>query len=190
MRLLIWLCLAVGLTLPLLLATQSPQLAWRSPIYIAAGFAGIIAMSALVMQPLLAARALPGIKPRLARTLHRGIGALLVLLIIAHVGGLWITSPPDVVDALTFTSPTPFSVWGVLAMWALFGSALLAVNRSRLHPRWWLRAHLTLGGGIIAGTILHVLLIEGTMEIVSKWALATVLALIFIATVLRRLTRG
>lgn len=189
MRLLIWLCLAIGLSAPVLLATQSPQLAWRSPVYIGAGFAGIIAMSALVLQPLLATRALPGLKPRLARTLHRALGAFLVLLIIAHLAGLWITSPPDVVDALTFTSPTPFSVWGVLAMWALFGSAVLAAYRSRLHPRLWRRAHLALGAGIIAGTILHVLLIEGTMEVFSKWALAIVLSMVFLRTAWRTFPR-
>ena len=62
---------------------------------------------------------------------------------LIHVGGLWITSPPDVIDALLFASPTPFSAWGVIAMWAIFVAALLAAfrRRLRLRPRTWRIAH-------------------------------------------------
>jgi len=36
------------------------------------------------------------------------------------------------IDALLFTSPTPFSPFGVIAMWAIFAVALLAALRRRL----------------------------------------------------------
>jgi hypothetical protein len=65
----------------------------------------------------------PGLRTR--RT-HRWIGGALVVVVVIHVAGLWFTSPPDMIDALLFTSPTPFSPFGVIAMWAIFAVALLA----------------------------------------------------------------
>ena len=38
-------------------------------------------------------------------------------------GRLWITNLPDEIDGLLFASPTPFSAWGVIAMWAVFAAA-------------------------------------------------------------------
>ena len=106
---------------------SQPLLAWREPIYITAGFAGVISMCLLLIQPLLADRLLPGLTPVAGRHWHRWCGLALVAAILIHVGGLWITSPPDVIDALLFVSPTPFSAWGVIAMWAAFGAAFLGL---------------------------------------------------------------
>ncbi|MEO1313432.1 MAG: ferric reductase-like transmembrane domain-containing protein [Pseudomonadota bacterium] len=168
--------MAIGV--PLAAAATSPLLAWREPVYIIAGFAGIVAMALLLVQPLLIGGYLPGLGGLRGRRVHRGIGVALVLTVLVHVGGLWITSPPDVVDALTFTSPTPFSVWGVIAMWAVFAAALLAGLRRRLRlpPRAWRQGHTALAAVIVLGTVVHAMLIEGTMETVSKAALG-VLAL-------------
>jgi predicted ferric reductase len=98
---------------------------------------------------------------------------------VIHVAGLWITSPPDMIDALLLTSPTPFSPFGVIAMWAIFAVALLAALRRRLglRPRTWRIAHISLAIVIVAGSVVHAMLIEGAMEMVSKAALcALVLA--------------
>ncbi|MEO0360997.1 MAG: ferric reductase, partial [Pseudomonadota bacterium] len=130
-----WAALAAALVAPLAVAAASPLLAWREPIYIAAGFAGAGALALLLMQPLLAGGYLPGLSVRVRRRLHALVGGGLVVLIAVHVVGLWITSPPDVVDALLFRSPTPFSAWGVIAMWAVFAAALLAAFRRRLRLR-------------------------------------------------------
>src|SRR5262249_4205615 len=80
---------------------------------------------------------------------------------------------PDMVDALLFTSPTPFSPFGVIAMWAIFAVALLATFRRRLglRPRTWRIVHMVLGVVIVVGAVTHAILIEGTMETVSKAAL-------------------
>ena len=104
------------------------------------------------------------------RRVHRFVGGILVAAVVIHVAGLWITSPPDVVDALVFASPTPFSAWGVIAMWAVFAAALLAAlrRRLRLRPRMWRFAHTALAAVVVVGSIVHALLIEGTMETVSK----------------------
>jgi hypothetical protein len=176
---LIWTALAAALVVPLVVAAASPLLAWREPIYIAAGFAGVVAMALLLLQPLLAGGYLPGLQGRRGRRLHAWIGAGLVAAVVVHVAGLWLTSPPDVIDVLLFRSPTPFSVWGVVAMWAVFGAALLAAfrRRLRLRPKVWRFGHTALAAVIVSGSVVHAMLIEGTMGTLSKAALcALVLA--------------
>ncbi len=179
----IWAALAAALAVPLAVAATSPLLAWREPVYIAAGFAGVIALGLLLVQPLLAAGYLPGLRARRGRRVHGWVGAGLVVAVALHVGGLWITSPPDVVDALLFRSPTPFSAWGVIAMWAVLGAALLAALRPRLglRPTVWRLAHTGLALLIVLGTVIHAMLIEGTMGAVSK-AVLCALALVAVAT--------
>ena len=167
---LIWSGLAALLLIPLIAAAASPLLAWRSPIYIMAGFAGIGALALLLLQPVLAGDMLPDLSRVRARRAHRWVGVALLSLVVLHVAGLWLTSPPDVVDALLFTSPTPFSAWGVIAMWALIAAAMLASlrRRVRIAPRAWRRGHVSLAVIVVLCTVLHVVLIDGTMETVSK----------------------
>ncbi|MET0674394.1 MAG: ferric reductase-like transmembrane domain-containing protein [Bradyrhizobium sp.] len=159
---------------------MSPLLAWRGPVYILAGFAGIVGLGLMLLQPLLIGGYLPGLSARLGRRAHHWIGGALVVAILIHVGGLWITSPPDMIDALLFESPTPFSPFGVIAMWAIFAVALLAIFRRRLRPRTWRTAHMLLAIVIVVGSVIHGLLIEGAMETISK---AVLCALVLAATV-------
>ena len=170
---LIWAVLAVAICVPIAAAATSPLLAWRDAVYILAGFAGIIALGLLLVQPLLIGGYLPGFSAYRGRRAHRWIGGVLVAAVVIHVGGLWITSPPDMIDALLFASPTPFSPFGVIAMWAIFAVALLAALRRRLglRPRTWRIAHMLLAIVIVAGSVVHGMLIEGAMETVSKAAL-------------------
>ncbi|MDA4847024.1 ferric reductase-like transmembrane domain-containing protein [Hoeflea poritis] len=178
----IWAVLVAVIAVPIAAAAASPLLAWRSPVYIAAGFAGVIAMAMLLLQPLAAGGLLPGLSAYRARRLHRFVGGALVSAVVIHVAALWVTSPPDVIDVLLFRSPTPFSVWGAIAMWALFAAALVAALRTRLswRPRIWRRVHTSLALIVVVGSVVHALLIEGTMETVSKVALC---ALVVGATV-------
>ena len=174
---LIWAGLVVAIGVPLAAAAASPLLAWRDPIYILAGFAGVLALGLLFVQPLLIGGYLPGLPAYRGRRAHHWIGGAVVVAVLVHVGGLWITSPPDMIDALLFTSPTPFSPFGVIAMWAIFAVALLATIRRRLGLRTWRIAHMSLAVVIVVGSVVHGLLIEGTMETMSKAALcALVLA--------------
>lgn len=169
---LIWGAVCLAVLTPIALAAASPQLAWRGPVYIAAGFAGIAGLGLLLIQPLLAGGWLPGLRGPKGRRVHRWIGLALILTLIIHVGGLWLTSPPDVIDALTFTSPTPFSDWGVVAMWALIFAAVLATLRRHISARVWRLGHSALVSIAVASTIVHAVLIVGTMETVSKVALS------------------
>lgn len=170
---LIWFALIAVMTVPMAAAAASPLLAWRSAVYILAGFAGIFAMVLMLVQPMLATGQLPGFAGARGRRVHRWIGFGVIIAVAAHVIALWITSPPDVVDALLFRSPTPFSAWGVIGMWALFltGAAAAVRRRARLSPRTWRRIHLPLTTGVVCVSIVHAMLIEGTMEIVTKSAL-------------------
>lgn len=173
---LVWGCVAGLVAVPLALSTTSPLLAWRDPVYIAAGLAGILALGLLLVQPLLAAGLLPGLRGRAGRTVHAWVGGGLLAAVVLHVGALWVTSPPDVIDALLFRSPTPFSDWGVIAMWAVIGASCLAVfrRRLRLRPALWRAFHLTLASVTVVGTVVHAVLIEGTMETFSKAVLCAV----------------
>ncbi|ASP19268.1 ferric reductase like transmembrane component [Antarctobacter heliothermus] len=174
---LIWLALTLAVTVPIAVAARSPLLAWREPVYIAAGFAGVFAMALLLVQPLLAGGYLPGLPARRGRRVHRIVGAGLVLAVIVHVAGLWITSPPDVIDVLLFRSPTPFSLWGVIAMWGVFAAAFLSLVRRRLGVRVWRIAHTSVVGIVVATSAVHAILIQGTMGTVSKTVLC-VLAIV------------
>lgn len=176
----VWAALTMAVAVPIAAAAASPLLAWRDPIYIAACFAGVIALALLLLQPLLAGGYLPGLPVLQGRRVHRFVGAALVAAVMIHVAGLWVTSPPDVIDALLFASPTPFSFWGVIAMWAVLASALVAALRRRLHPQAWRLTHAVLAVVIVVGSVVHALLIQGTMDTLSKAALC---GLVVLATV-------
>ena len=181
-RLLIWAALAAAICVPIAAAAASPLLAWRGPVYILAGFAGIIALGLVLVQPLLIGGYLPGLSAYRGRRAHHWIGGALVVAVVVHVAGLWITSPPDMIDALLFSSPTPFSPFGVIAMWAIFAVAIIAALRRRLglRARTWRIVHIPLAVVIVVGGVVHAMLIEGTMETVSKAALC---ALVLGATI-------
>ncbi|MGL4323057.1 MAG: ferric reductase-like transmembrane domain-containing protein [Beijerinckiaceae bacterium] len=165
---LVWAGLAAAVAVPMVVAAMSPLLAWRDPVYIASGFAGIAALALVLVQPLLAGGYLPGLPIIKGRRVHRWAGGALVAMVTLHVAGLWLTSPPDVIDALIFDSPTPFSVWGVVAMWATLAAGLLAALRLRMPTRIWRIGHTALVVVIVAGSVVHALLVEGTMGPVSK----------------------
>lgn len=186
-----WAGLCVAIAVPLVASALSPLLAWRDPIYIVAGFAGVIGLALLLLQPLLAGRYLPGVQGPIVFRIHRITGSLLVMAVVLHVSALWITSPPDVVDALLFVSPTPFSVWGVVAMWAIFLTALLAILRRklRLSPQVWRIWHMSLGLVIVGGTIVHAMLIDGTMEFLSKSMLCAAVVFATVKVAAQQLSR-
>jgi predicted ferric reductase len=171
-----WAALAAAICVPIALAATSDLLAYRGPVYVLAGFAGIIALGLVLAQPLLMGGYLPGLAGYRGRRAHYWVGGALVVAVVVHVAGLWFTSPPDMIDALLFVSPTPFSPFGVIAMWAIFAVALLAAFRRRweLAPRTWRLAHMLLAVVIVVGGVVHALLIEGTMETISKAALCAV----------------
>lgn len=166
----IWTTVAVVLVVPVIAAAMSPLLAWRNPVYIVAGFGGVIAMCLLLLQPMLAGSFLPGLSPTRRRRIHRWVGCALVLSLLIHLVGLWVTSPPDVVDALLFVSATPFSIWGVIAMWSVLATAFLVLYQRKLgmSARKWRLSHRCLATVTVVGSVVHALMIDGSMEMLSK----------------------
>lgn len=193
---LIWAVPIAAMTVPVLIASASPYLAYRNFTYILGGFAGIVALALLVIQPLLAAGYLPGPGIAKERRWHRWVGTAIVMCVALHVAGLFITSPVDTLDALLLAAPTPFSVYGVTAMWGIVATAILVVARSRLsisHQTWCL-IHNGLALAVVVASVIHALQIEGAMEYLSKWAvclvaLATTAITLFEVRVIRPLLR-
>lgn len=159
------------LAVPVALAAFSPWLAYRGFAYITGGFAGILALCLLLLQPLLAAGYLPGLRGPRGRLWHRRAGIALVSLTLLHIAGLWVTSPPDTIDALLLRAPTPYSVWGFISLWAILATALLVALRRNMPPRRWRWAHNALAALVVLATVLHAVQIEGAMELLSKWTL-------------------
>lgn len=190
---LIWAGVTTAVAVPIVAAALSPLHAWRDPVYIVACIAGVVGLALMLLQPLMIGGYLPGFSPYKARRIHRWIGASLVVAVIIHVAGLWITSPPDVIDALLFTSPTPFAAWGVVAMWAIFAVAIMVTLRQwlGLRPRTWRKVHTFLAAVIVAGTVVHSVLVEGTMETLSKVGLCVLVVLATVKVIAdRRVWQG
>ncbi len=168
---LIWAAVIAAIGMPLALAAASPLNAYRGAIYTVAAFAGILGLGILLLQPLLIGGHLPGLEAWRGRRAHRWTGGALVAAVAIHVAGLAWSSPPDMADALLFASPTAFTPFGVVAMWAILAVAILAALRRKLGLRTWRLVHLSLACVIVGCSVVHGLLIEGTMETMSKAAL-------------------
>lgn len=174
-----WAAVTLAIAAPIAIAATSPFLASRDAVYIVAGLAGIAALALLLMQPLLAAGYLPGLTKRRERLWHRRIGTGIVLAVALHVIGLYITSPPDALDALLLVSPTPFSVYGVIGLWSVVLTAILVALRRRIAPNPWRIVHNALAVVVVISSIVHALMIEGTM---GAWSKTILCALIVAAT--------
>lgn len=187
----LWSIVAISMGVPVALATTSPYLSYRSPIYIAAGFVGIIAMALLLLQALLSRPSPNFLSAAPARRWHRITGITITVLVLAHVGGLYIVSPPDTLDALMLRAPTLFSLFGVLGLWACLLTAGLAATRRRLHmrPTMWKRLHQGLASVLAIATVIHAVQIDGAMEPISKILLgATIIAVTAWVALSRRTT--
>lgn len=162
---------------PIAIAATSPFLAYRTAVHIVGGFAGIICLALLLIQPLLAAGWLPGVGLPRARRWHRRVGAAIVIAVLLHVGFLFATSPVDMLDALLLVAPTPFSIYGVISMWCIGLTALLATARHVLKLPYgpWRLVHSMLAVVIVGTAAAHAFLIEGAMGANSKRALILVM---------------
>ncbi|MXU65088.1 ferric reductase [Rhodobacteraceae bacterium KN286] len=158
------------LTVPILIAAASPLQSYRSIAYVSGSLAGVTALMLLIAQPLLAGGLWPGLTRAATRRWHRRAGGVLAASVLVHVGGLTIASPADAIDALMLVSPTPFSIYGVTAMWVTVLTVLLVVLRRRLpvRPVTWAWLHNGLALLLVGATVVHAMMIEGTMGPVSK----------------------
>lgn len=58
---LIWAVVTGSIVVSFAAAATSPLLAWRGPVYVVAGFAGVLSLALVLLQPLLAAGYLSGL---------------------------------------------------------------------------------------------------------------------------------
>lgn len=168
-----WLILACFVIGPVIIAAASPYQAARPAVYIVASLAGVLAMALLLVQPLLAAGYLPGLSPAQMRRGHLWTGSIFAACVAIHIGGLYLTSPQDALDALLLTSPTPFSVYGVIGMWGVLLTLILVALRTQVGLRYsaWQIIHNAVAAIVVICSVVHALMIEGTMGTISKWSL-------------------
>ncbi len=183
----VWLLLAVCMLAPVGLAAASPLQASREALWIFGGMAGVVALALLLVQPLLAASLLPGPSIPAERRWHRWIGATIIAAVVLHVGGLYLYSPDDISDALLLISPTPFAVYGVIGLGGVVLTALLVAARSRSGMRYvtWRIVHNVVSLVVVVSSVVHALLIEGAMGVVSKAILCGLVVAAAIVALLR-----
>jgi len=142
---------------PLSLALSDRHLADASTALILSTVAGTLAASALAMQPLLARRR------RIAR--HQLLGAVVLGLVLVHVGALFVESPADAWFALSPDGPTRARM-ALIATVALLAVVALGALRSRLPlaPATWRLLHAYLAVVVIALGIGHAVLTDGALD--------------------------
>jgi predicted ferric reductase len=179
---LVWCLLAACILFPVGIAAANPLQANRDALWIVGGMAGIVALALFLVQPLLAAGYLPGPSVLAERRWHRWLGTMIVVTVGLHIGGLYLSSPEDITDALLLVAPTPFSVYGVIGLCGVVLTAILVAVKSSAGLRYasWRILHNALAVVVVVSSIVHALLIEGAMGAVSKLILC---GLILAATI-------
>ena len=181
----VWLVVAGFVLVPIIVAAASPLQASRDAIWIVGGMAGVVAFAIMSLQLMLIGRFPPLSNSLHERSWHRWIGTAIVALVMLHVGGLCVTSPGDITDALLLVSPTPFALYGVIGLAGVILTAGLAPFCKRVGYRSWQIAHQVLALIIIIGSVVHTLLIEGAMGETSKLVLCTFLVVATAGVVLK-----
>jgi predicted ferric reductase len=76
-------------------------------------------------------------------------------------------------DALLLRSATPFSIYGVIALWGVLLIALLVAFRSKIKIpiKKWKTLHAVIAAIVVVASIIHALWIQGAMGTMSKWVL-------------------
>lgn len=171
--LLSWVLLFFVVAVPVLVAALSPLQKSREVIYVVGGLSGVVALTLLLVQPLLVIGYLNGVSLTRQRRWHLWSGALLVFSVALHISALYITSPDDITDALLLRSATPFSVYGVIGSWGVVLIVILVVLRARIKipAKLWKAIHAIFAAIVVVASVVHALWIQGAMGTASKWVL-------------------
>ena len=159
--------LATVAVLPLALALTDVHLAPGPPALVISTVAGTLAVSALVLQPLLVARLRPSAGPLAGRQVrgHRLLGTVILALVLLHVGALFVLEVDDTLFALSPDGPTRARM-ALIATIALFGVVALgaARGRVRLSDSTWRVLHAYLGALVIVLGVGHAVLTDGALD--------------------------
>jgi predicted ferric reductase len=144
--------------LPLVLALTDVHLTGAPAALVVSTATGALAVSALTVQPLLAARL------RRLR-LHRALGAVALALVLVHVGALFVVSPGDALFAMSPDGPTRARM-ALMATVALVLVVALGVLRRRLPfgPVTWRILHAYLATLVILLGFGHALITQGALD--------------------------
>ena len=157
---------AVGV-LPLALALTDAHLAPGPPALVISTAAGALAVSALVLQPLLVARMRPSAGVLAGRQVrwHRLLGAGVLALVLLHVGALFVLEVDDTLFAMSPDGPTRARM-ALIATIALFGVVALGVMRGRLPlaDSSWRILHAYLAVLVIVLGVGHAVLTDGALD--------------------------
>jgi predicted ferric reductase len=148
---------AVLLALPLVVALSDAHLSGQPPALVISTAAAALAVSALVLQPLLAGAG------RLRW--HRVLGAVALGLVLVHLGGLFVVGAEDTLFALSLDGPTRGRM-ATLATAALIAVVALGVLRSRLPMAGatWRILHGFLAALVIGLGFGHAVLTDGALD--------------------------
>jgi len=149
---------AVAVTaVPVALALTDRHLADASAALVLSTTAGALAVSALVLQPLLARGG------RISG--HQVLGAVAFALVLVHVGALFAEAPDDAWFAMSPDGPRRARM-ALIAAIALFGVVALGVLRNRLPlgAGTWRVLHAYLAVVVIALGFGHAILTDGALD--------------------------
>ena len=142
---------------PVTLALTDRHLAGASAALVISTVAGSLAVAALAVQPLFARGR------RIAR--HQVLGAVVLSLVLVHVGALFVESSEDAWFALSPDGPTRARM-ALIATLALVGVVALGALRTRLplSAGTWRVLHAYLAVVVIALGIGHAVLTDGALD--------------------------
>jgi len=155
---------------PVAVAATDRHLSGASAALVVSTTAGAIAAGALGVQPLLAAGR------RISR--HQAAGAVILALVLLHVGALVVESPEDAWFAMSPDGPTRARM-ALIATIALILAVALGALRGRLpvHPTTWRVLHGYLAVVVIALGLGHALLTDGALDGLGTAVLVALMAI-------------
>jgi len=149
--------LAAVAAVPVVLALTDPHLAGASGALTISTATAAVAVSVIALQPLLAGTG------RVRR--HRLLGVAALVLVLVHVGALFVESPADARFALSPDGPTRARM-ALLATIALIALVAVGALRGRLPlaPSSWRLVHAYLAVVVIVLGLGHALLTDGALD--------------------------
>lgn len=144
---------------PPAIAVTDAHLAAGPPALVFSTLAATLAVSALALQPFLAALA-----PVRLRW-HRVLGTATFLLVLAHIGGLYVVSPGDTRFALSPDGPTRARM-ALMATIALAVVVVLGAGRARLplSTGTWRVLHAFFAVLVVVLGVGHAVLTDGSLD--------------------------
>jgi predicted ferric reductase len=144
---------------PAVLALASDHLAREPGLLVASTTCAALAVGALAVQPLLAARGGRSVQD------HRLLGTAIVVLVLAHVATLLALAPDDALFAMSPDGPTRARM-ALIATIALVAAAVLGATGPRLplSRTTWRILHAYLATLVLVLGVGHAVLTEGALD--------------------------